>query len=111
MEDGRRLFAELWASQSIEKVHLCATQLPTAQVDPLRIDAESDRASVTFRYEGCGYAISDAQYEYFLFVDDPNCNDEILLLVAQHFNALLRQVTTWTELIEVSSEPRKDSES
>lgn len=42
-------------------------------------------AWIDFTYEGHRFAINDQFGEYWFFVDDPSCPDEILIRVLRHF--------------------------
>ncbi len=44
---------------------------------------------IDFRYRGHAFSINDQFGEYWFFVDDPSCADEILRRVLAHFRLLL----------------------
>lgn len=96
MEDGRRLFCELWATESIRTVHSHAWKLRGAAVDCWCDHSEYEPTGFCFRYCGHVFTIEACSADYCMFVDDPCCNSAVLLTVAKHFNRLLSRETTWT---------------
>jgi hypothetical protein len=96
MDDGSRLFAELWETQPIDFVHAHAQKLQGAEVHTFPIETPDATLSLTFRYKGFAFTVSPGMGDYRFFVNDPGCDNDTLLVVARHFNQLLRPVTsTW----------------
>ncbi len=96
MDDGSRLFAELWDSQPIDVVHAHAQKLQGAEVHAFPIETPETTPSLAFRYKGFAFTVSPGMGDYRFFVNDPGCDDDTLLVVARHFNQLLGPVTsTW----------------
>ncbi len=50
-------------------------------------DAE---AWIDFAYEDHAFSVNDVWEEYWFFVRDPACPDEVLARVVRHFGAVLR---------------------
>jgi hypothetical protein len=46
-------------------------------------------AWLDFEYCGQKFSVNNEFGDYWFFVEDPNCPDEILLEVAEHFRGLL----------------------
>jgi hypothetical protein len=87
MHDGSRHFVFLPESKSSGRLllHLAGLfgALPTAYV-PSMLESWID-----FRYKGHKFSINTQMGDYWFFVQDPNCPEEILLKVASHFHKLL----------------------
>jgi len=50
---------------------------------------EVTEAWIDFRYAGHTFAINDQYGEWWFFVDDPTCPDEVLAAVLDHFEGVL----------------------
>ena len=91
LEDGTRLFAELWETKPIDDVYAHAKKLKGADLDPLPMQASDRPPSFTFRYQGFVFTVSQRMGEYWFLVSDPACDSDTLLSVARHFNNFLRR--------------------
>ena len=99
MDDGSRLFAELWQTQTLDAVYEHAQKLRGSEVDVFPIEPPTTTPSLTFHYKGFAFTVSSGMGEFRFFVNDPDCDDDTLLAVARHFNKLLRPVTSSWHLV------------
>jgi hypothetical protein len=88
MTDGSRLFATLPMTVLWDRVHDHVAKLEGADQSGFLCDGVTE-AWIDFRYCNHAFTINDQFDEYWLFVDDPACPDEILFSVIGHFEALL----------------------
>ncbi len=86
--DGARLFAELpqtvlWYEVRDHVGALSGARLTSFLCDGITV------AWIDFRYRAHTFSINDQFGEYWFFVSDPECPDEILLEVIDHFETIL----------------------
>jgi hypothetical protein len=99
LKDGSRLFAELWETQSKDAVRGHVAKLRGAAVEPIDASSEAEMPVIRFGYAGHTFSIVAGTGEFRLIVADPNCDEDILMQVAGHFNELLRPTTTHSKLV------------
>lgn len=88
MHDGSRHFVSLPESQPSSRLMTYLDgligALPTAYL-PSMLESWID-----FSYKGHKFSINNQMGEYWFFVRDSNCPEEVLLEVATHFQELLK---------------------
>jgi hypothetical protein len=88
MNDGSRRFAALPQKVLWHGVRDHAAKLPGAAVTDFLCDGITE-AWISFSYQGQEFTINDQFGEYWFFVKDASCRDEVLRRVVQHFEPLL----------------------
>ena len=88
MRDGSRQFATLPQSQLWYAVRDHVAALEGAALTGFVCDDVTE-AWIDFSYRGHAFNINDQFGEYWLFVADPGCPDDVLRSVARHFERLL----------------------
>lgn len=90
MASGWRLFAELWETEHPTALRHHATLFPKLTA----IDGvpEYPDAVLAFVIDSQSFAVTRSQGEYLFFVENPECDTDLLLAVARHFNLLLRRI-------------------
>jgi hypothetical protein len=90
MHDGSRHFGDL--PQTVLWYAVCdhVAQLPGATLTGFVTDGVTE-AWIDFAYQGHSFSINDQFGDYWFFVKDPACPDEILREVLNHFADLLEQ--------------------
>jgi hypothetical protein len=86
--DGSRIFTELPQTVLWEAVRNHISGLRGAELTGFLCDYVTE-GWIDFRYRGHSFTINDQFGEYWFFVDDPTCPDDILYEVTNHFLALL----------------------
>jgi hypothetical protein len=87
MPDGSRHFASLpqlvvWQQMAAHVSNLTGVSAVQAVTDGVT------EGWIDFRYENQSFTINDQHGEYWLFVSDPSCPDDVLTAVAEHCSAL-----------------------
>jgi hypothetical protein len=93
MRDGQRHFAGLPETYDVEvpqwdRLRDHVVLLPGATLTGFVTDHVTE-AWIDFAYRGYGFAANNQHGEWWLFVDDPSCPDEILGEVVDHLARLL----------------------
>lgn len=88
MGDGSRNFADLPQTKLWYDVRDHIGRLAGAKLQSFVTDAVTE-AWMDFTYRSHHFSINDQNGDYWFFVQDPNCPDEILEEVVAHFRALL----------------------
>ena len=88
MNDGSRKFAELPQSRLWYDLRDHLQTLRGAVVTGFLTD-DVTKAWIDFTYRGHSFTINDQFGDYWFFVDDPTCPDEILTEVVRHCESLL----------------------
>ena len=88
MNDGSRHFAALPESKSWYELRDCIAALPGAQVTDFITDRVVE-AWIDFTYRGHRFSAKNQFGEFWFFVQDPACREEILDEVALHCAGLL----------------------
>ncbi|MCI0581186.1 MAG: hypothetical protein L0332_07410 [Chloroflexi bacterium] len=88
MHDGSRRFGDLPQSALWYAVRDHVGRLPGAKLTGFVTDHVTE-AWIDFTYQGHTFSINDQFGEYWFFVRDPGCPDDILLAVLRHFRLLL----------------------
>lgn len=88
MNDGSRNFAELPESASFDNLHEHTQAFANAQVTGYLTDWVME-VWLDFKYRGHKFSINNQLGEYWFFVDNPDCPDEILIEVLEYFEILL----------------------
>ena len=86
--DGSRNFAEFPETVFFDVLRDHAAKLKGALVTEFITDWVTE-AWLDFEYCGQKFSVNNEFGDYWFFVEDPNCPDEILLEVAEHFRGLL----------------------
>jgi hypothetical protein len=87
MHDGSRRFSSLPESQSFRRVFFHTFKLFGAI--PYCYLADPIECWIDFFYKGHWFTINNQFGEFWFFVKNPNCPDEILLRVQSHFSRLV----------------------
>ena len=84
MRDGSRQFADV--PERVFPSQLCKiiAKLPGAEIVEFVASVAQIEAWIDFRYRGFDFAVNNQNCEYWLFVRQPECPDEILREVAAH---------------------------
>jgi hypothetical protein len=88
MNDGSRHFADMPESVFFDAVADHAETLDGAEVTNFISDGVIEMW-LDFSYRGHKFSINNQFGDYWFFVDDSECPDEILLEVCDHFRRLL----------------------
>lgn len=88
MRDGSRNFADLPQTQLWYAVRDHISALPGACLTSFITDGVTE-AWIDFTYRNHHFSINDQYGDYWFFVKDPKCPDEILEEVYEHFHKLL----------------------
>lgn len=86
--DGSRQFAALPQSLLWYDVRDHLENLAGAQLTDFVTDDVTE-AWIDFLFRGHSFTINDQFGEYWFFVRDPSCPDDILVQISNHFEALL----------------------
>jgi hypothetical protein len=87
MKDGSRHFGDLPQTVLWHDLHDHIEKLDDAAVTDSVTDNVTE-AWIDF-YRGCCFSVNDQFGDYWFFVDDPKCPDEILEAVLSHCDLLL----------------------
>lgn len=90
MNDGSRNFADLPETVFFDKLREIASNLVGAKETAFVTDWITE-VWLNFEYRGHKFSINNQNGDYWFFVENPNCSDEILLEVIDHFRKLLQQ--------------------
>lgn len=88
MKDGSRNFADLPESVFFDELREIAKRFDNAIVTGFVTDWVTE-VWLDFEYRGHKFSINNQYGEYWFFVENPNCPDEILLEVVEHFERFL----------------------
>jgi hypothetical protein len=88
MNDGSRKFAELPQTRLWHQLRDHLQTLRSAVVTSFLTDGVTE-AWIDFTFRGHSFTINDQFGDYWFFVDDPSCPDEILAEVVSHCERLL----------------------
>ena len=88
MADGSRHFADLPQTKLWQEVRDHVEKLAGAQLTGFVCDFVTE-AWIDFKFRGQEFSINDQMGEYWFFVKDPACTDDILREVVAHFGAML----------------------
>lgn len=88
MADGSRHFAGLPQSKLWEEVRDHVAKLAGARLTGFLCDYVTE-AWIDFDYRKHKFSINDQMGEYWFFVTDPACPDDVLREVVGHFRTLL----------------------
>lgn len=88
MNDGSRHFADMAETVYFDTIADHAETLEGAEVTKFISDGVIEMW-LDFTFRGHAFSINNQHGEYWFFVDDPECPDEILLEVCDHFRKLL----------------------
>ena len=89
MSDGSRSFADLPEVVSFAGLHNIAENLEGARITGF-LDAAIE-VWLDFDYRGERFSINNQNGEYWFFVENHNCVDEILLEVINHFESFFEK--------------------
>lgn len=90
MDSGWRMFAELWDTAEPAALREHALLFPKLAI--LAGVPEYPGAVLTFGIDSQRFAVLRSQGDYLFFVENPDCDVELLLGVARHFNSFLRPI-------------------
>lgn len=88
MKDGSRNFVDLPESVFFDELRKIAEKFESAIVTDFVTDWVTE-VWLDFEYRGHKFSINNQYGEYWFFVENPNCPDEILLEVVKHFERFL----------------------
>jgi hypothetical protein len=90
MHDGSRCFLSLPPNADWHAVRDHVSGLPDAVLTGFVTDGVTE-CWIDFRYSGHEFSVNDSPGDYWFFVKDPECPDELLQSVVAHFSALLER--------------------
>lgn len=88
MHDGSRQFADIPQLVSYDRLREHAAMLKGA-VEKAFVTDHITEMWLEFDYEGHCFSVNDQMGEYWFFVNDRKCPDDILLAVLKHFQELI----------------------
>ncbi len=88
MNDGSRQFGELPQTVLWHELRDHVESLDGAEITDFVADNVTE-AWIDFSYRGYRFSVNDQFGDYWFFVDDPNCPNEILESVLSHCKLLL----------------------
>jgi hypothetical protein len=92
MQDGSRYFVALPQNASCYEVRDYVATIPGSQLTGFLCDDVTE-AWIDFRYQRHRFTINDQLGEYWFFVEDPDCPDDILEDVVGRFTNFLHAPT------------------
>lgn len=90
MIDGSRYFADLPETVFFDKLQDHAKAFVNAQVTGFVTDWVTE-VWLAFEYRGHKFSINNQMGDYWFFVQNPDCPDEILIEVLEYFEILLEK--------------------
>jgi hypothetical protein len=90
MHDGSRHFASLPESESWESLHEYVKKLGGVS-DASIITDEVMEAWIDFSFRGHEFSVNNQHGDYWFFVEDPACPEEVLEAVLNHCKLLLER--------------------
>jgi hypothetical protein len=84
MKDGSRQFADVPEHVLPSQLRKIIAKLPGADIVSFAASVGEIEAWIEFRFRGFDFAVNNQNREYWLFVRQPACPDEILREVAAH---------------------------
>jgi hypothetical protein len=90
MKDGSRHFADLPETVFFDEIADHVEKLENAEITEFITDGVVEMW-LDFKYRGYLFSVNNQFGDYWLFVQDANCPDEILLKVCDHFRQLLEK--------------------
>jgi hypothetical protein len=90
MCDDSRKFVELPETVFFDVLRDYAAKLKGTRITDFITDWVTE-VWLDFEYRGHEFSVNDKFGDYWFFVEDPNCPDEILHEVAKHFRRLLEK--------------------
>ena len=84
MKDGSRQFADVPERVLPGQLRKIIAKLPGAEIVSFVASVGEIEAWIEFRFHGFDFAVNNQNREYWLFVQQPECPDEILREVASH---------------------------
>lgn len=89
MNDGARHFADMPESVFFDEVADHVENLDGAELTEFVTDGVVEMW-LEFTFRGHVFSVNNQLGDYWFFVNDPTCPDEILLAVCDHFRELLQ---------------------
>ncbi len=90
MKDGSRNFADLPETFFFDKLREIGQQLSGAKETGFLTDWITE-VWFDFEFRNQQFSINNQNGDYWFFVDDPECSDEILIEVIEHFQRFLEK--------------------
>jgi len=90
MNDGSRHFADLPEAVFFDEFADHVEKLEGAEITEFVTDGVLEMW-LDFDYSGHKFSVNNQFGDYWFFVTDPNCPDEILLEITDHFRKLLEK--------------------
>jgi hypothetical protein len=90
MNDGSRHFADLPETVFFDDLRQYAARLPGAKETGFVTDWVTE-VWLDFEFRGQNFSINNQFGDYWFFVENPDCPDEILLEVLEHFQQILEK--------------------
>lgn len=88
MADGSRNFADLPETVSFDELRNHLAKFDGAKETEFLTDCVSE-VWLDFEFRGENFYVNNQLGDYWFFVQNPNCSDEILLEVFEHFRKFL----------------------
>jgi hypothetical protein len=90
MHDGSRNFCNLPEAVFFDELRRHASKLTTAKITGFLTDSVTE-VWLDFNFRGQKFSINNQYGDYWFFVEDPECPDNILIEVMEHFRKLLKK--------------------
>ena len=90
MNDGSRHFADMPEAVFFDELADHAEKLEDAEITEFITDGVVEMW-LDFDYRGHQFSVNNQLGDYWFFVSDPDCPEEILLEVCDHFRRLLER--------------------
>jgi hypothetical protein len=84
MKDGSRQFADVPERVLPGEMRRIIARLPGAEIQSFIASVAEIEAWIEFRFRGFDFAVNNQNLEYWLFVRQPDCPEEILREVADY---------------------------
>lgn len=90
LNDGSRHFVDLPMVVFFDELYEHIEELDGAEITEFTADGVVEMW-LDFRFRGHNFSVTNQYADYWFFVEDPNCPDEILLEIIEHFRELVEE--------------------
>ncbi|CAN5482078.1 hypothetical protein BH10ACI1_BH10ACI1_27850 [soil metagenome] len=90
LKDGSRHFVDMPEVVFFDEVADYVEELEGAEITEFITDGVVEMW-LEFEYRGHKFSVNNQLVDYWFFVEDPNCSEEVLLEVIDHFRQLLER--------------------
>lgn len=90
MNDGSRHFVDVPEVVFFDDFYEHAESLAGAEITAFETDGTLEMW-LEFEFRGHHFSVGNQFGDYWFFVDDPQCPEEVLLLIVAHFRRLLER--------------------